>query len=122
WSSKIKGRPGVKVIVQNAKVLSAERQTAEQVKPGAPIPSTVTLLVVAKDAAKIQLASTTGSLSLSLRGDTDNIGTAVDEITINDLLDATEGDDPDSRKTGTVLIDGKKFIVVPGKGMIPAGN
>ncbi len=61
------------IIVQNAKVLSAERQieNAQQPQQGAPIPTTVTLLVNEKDAQKISLASTAGSLMLHLRGAND---------------------------------------------------
>lgn len=87
WASKIRGQAGVTVIVQNAKVLSAERTQDPNAKPGAPVPSTVTLLVSADDATKIQLASTTGSLSLSLRGDSDpGKGTGGGSITVEDLL------------------------------------
>ncbi len=95
WASKIRGQEAVTVIVQNARILSAQRQTDTSLSPVAGsnnkdvgVPSTVTLLVTAKDAAKIQLASTTGSLSLSLRGDNDaGKGTGNGgSITIDDLL------------------------------------
>ena len=74
WASTIRGKQGVTVIVEDAKILSAERQTGNAVwtkaaPEGGGIPNTVTLLVTSDDAAKIQLASTAGSLSLSLRGD-----------------------------------------------------
>ena len=73
WVSKIQGQPAVTVIVQNAQVLSAERQMdiRNLVNMGQ-VPSTITLLVTADDAAKIQLAQATGALSLTLRGDTDS--------------------------------------------------
>lgn len=120
WSSTLKGQPAVKVIVQNAKVLSAERQTDASAKPGAAVPSTVTLLVSARDAAKIQLASTTGSLSLSLRGDTDTgKGIPEDQVTINDLLGA--GDAPGAeRKEGRIRIGEVWFDVLPSGKMVPA--
>lgn len=87
WASRIRGQPGVTVIVQNARVLSAERDLDAATKPGQPVPSTVTLLVTAPDANKIQLATTTGSLSLSLRGDNDpGKGVNVNPITVDDLL------------------------------------
>jgi len=71
WASRVRGQAAVTVIVQNAQIISAERQTAEAAQQGAGVPNTITLLVTASDAAKIQLAQTTGSLSLSLRGDQD---------------------------------------------------
>ncbi|MBX7139149.1 MAG: Flp pilus assembly protein CpaB [Oligoflexia bacterium] len=120
WSSTIKGRPAIKVIVQNAKVLSAERRTDVAAPNGAPVPSTVTLLVSDKDAGKIQLASTTGTLSLSLRGDTDpGKSVMTDNVTIDDLLN---GDDvPNEERTeGSVMIGGQKYKVLPGGKMVPA--
>lgn len=89
WTSEMRGEQTVSVIVENAKVLSAEHQT--EIKADSQgyekIPSTVTLLVTAKDAAKIHLASTAGRLNLSLRGDGDSgksdpIGT----FSLTDLL------------------------------------
>ena len=91
WASKIRGQPGVSVIVQNASVLSAERMTDQSMKPGTPVPSTVTLLVTADDANKIMLATTTGSLSLSLRGDSDSgKGVGGGSITVEQLFGGTK--------------------------------
>lgn len=92
WASRIRGEPGVTVIVQNARILSAERDLDAATKPGQPPPSTVTLLVSATDANKIQLATTTGSLSLSLRGDNDpGKGVSGSPITVDDLLGRSPG-------------------------------
>lgn len=123
WASRIRGRPGVTTIVENAKVLSAERQTQEQVeaaKKGAPVPSTVTLLVAIQDAQKIQLASTTGTLSLSLRGDTDGgkASNAGKSITIDDLL-GNKPKQEGQNVEGTVTIAGEKWNMVEGK-LVPA--
>ncbi len=119
WASRIRGQPGVTTIVENAKVLSAERQTQQEIdaaKKGVPVPSTVTLLVGIADAQKIQLASTTGTLSLSLRGDSDG-GKGVGEgksITIDDLLGAKRKDEGPEVE-GTVTIGGEKWNMVDGK-------
>jgi pilus assembly protein CpaB len=125
WASRIRGQPGVTVIVQNAKVLSAERQVEGASQPGAPIPSTVTLLVTAEDAQKIQLAQTTGSLSLSLRGDNDpGKGEAALSITIADLLGGNS-DDPVGAirmRQGKVKIgDDEYFLDSAGK-LVPSTN
>ncbi|MCI5065444.1 Flp pilus assembly protein CpaB [bacterium] len=121
WATRINGAPGVVTIVENAKVLSAERQTQEAAKQGGAVPSTVTLLVTAADSKKIQLASTTGKLSLSLRGDEDTGrsqgGTG---ITIKDLLPGNK------RKTqenvdGVVTIGGVRWLLVEGK-LVPADS
>jgi pilus assembly protein CpaB len=114
WASRIRGEPGVTVIVQNAKVLSAERQVSSDTQPGMPIPTTVTLLVTAEDAQKIQLASTTGSLSLNLRGDSDVGKTDITgSITVQDLLEGTRRGDQKKRRAnqGVVTMGGKKYIV-----------
>ena len=89
WTSSLLGKPSLNVIVQNALVLSAERQISSDVQPGAqtPVPSTISLLVTAKDAAKIQLASTTGAITLSLRGSSDHgKSTGFSDLTVYDLL------------------------------------
>ncbi|MGI6680745.1 MAG: Flp pilus assembly protein CpaB [Bdellovibrionota bacterium] len=92
WNSVLQGKPSATVIVQNAKILSAERVVEGNTQEGqvsqAQVPSTVTLLVLADDATKIHLAATTGKLSLQLRGDdTDEKRDANrSSLTIDDLL------------------------------------
>jgi pilus assembly protein CpaB len=94
WISSVLGKPTLSLIVQNALVLSAERNPNPNAEPGAPVPATLTLLVSAKDAAKIQLASTTGQLTLSLRGSTDHgRGTTFSDITIYDIPGGGKNDD-----------------------------
>lgn len=117
WASRISGQPGVTVIVENAKVLSAERQTDAQQKSGVPVPSTVTLLVTSQDAQKVQLASTTGKLSLSLRGDTDEVSDGnAKPITVRDLIGKSGGDrGPAFDAQGSVTIGGEKWFMVDGK-------
>jgi len=128
WASRIRGQPGVTVIVQNAQILSAERQIDTNSKAGAPVPSTVTLLVTAEDASKIQLASTTGALSLSLRGDTDpGRGVSGSSITVEDLLGGPKNSgEPRSANAVTVRVrgaDGKmqELVLENGK-LIPLGG
>lgn len=121
WTTTIKAKPVVKVIVQNAKVLSAERQTDTAAK-GSAVPSTVTLLVSDRDAGKIQLASTNGSLSLSLRGDSDpGKAVASDRVTFDDLLQSGDVDESE-RSEGSVIINGQRFNVLPGGKMVPAAR
>lgn len=116
WVSKIRGEQSISVIAQNAEVLSAERQIdPSQAKPGAPVPSTVTLLVTAADAQKIQLAQTTGSLSLALRGDRDEKGINNPVITLNDLIGGGgDGSKDVAACQGTVTIGNSKFCLKPG--------
>jgi pilus assembly protein CpaB len=116
WASIIRGKAGITTIVQNAQVLSAQRTTVN-VDPNseegqaamAAAPTTVTLLVSAEDASKIQLASTTGSISLSLRGEKDVDSTASRSLTVEDLI-GNSGDDTSKGQpvySGTVRMPGK---------------
>lgn len=94
WNTTIRGKPAVAIIVENAKVLSASRSTenSKQANTEAPIPTELTLLVSIKDANKIILAQKSGSLALSLRGDSEPGKTeAGGAITVDDLLGTNRG-------------------------------
>ncbi len=73
WVRSLAGVPSVSFIVQNAKVLLADRQIDPAWKPGMPTPGTITLLVTAEDFKKMELAKTVGKVGLALRG-TDGVG------------------------------------------------
>ncbi|MCB0334911.1 MAG: Flp pilus assembly protein CpaB, partial [Bdellovibrionales bacterium] len=114
WSSVVNSKNQITTIVHNAKVLSANRQVAQSNDPAAPVPTTVTLLVTAKDAQKITLATTSGTLALALRGDSDT--GKVDysgSITLDDLLGSSKKpeQEPQTHYNGTVVIDGKSWNV-----------
>ena len=89
WVTKTFGPLSVNLLAQNAKILSAERQTEnrEQNPASGVVPTTVTLLVSDKDAQKISLAATGGELKLHLRGTEDiNKPSLAYNLTITDLL------------------------------------
>lgn len=120
WGSSLNGKPSISVIVQNAKILSAQRNTNPNSDPGAPVPTTVTLLVSALDAQKIQLAQTTGTLGLQLRGDPDtgkvNIGD--NTITTEALLNSGKsGVDTDCQ--GEVVMGGKTYCLTSSGALKP---
>jgi pilus assembly protein CpaB len=110
WSSSINGKPTISVIVENAKILSAERQVgaAPENADGqpAPIPTTVTLLVQAEDANRIQLAGVSGTMSLSLRGATDNKANKTVPLTIDDLLAQGRPVDPNEQPRVMLSVKG----------------
>ncbi len=127
WTTAMKGRQIASPIVQNAKVLSADMQTQSQMdQPGKVpvVPTTVTLLVTAQDAKKIQLARTSGTLSLILRGQ-DDLGRSDPSgtITLEDMIPNPEGDlemeDPNIQ--GTVKIGEVEYKIINGK-MVPASE
>ena len=125
WAHSLNGRPALSTIVENAEVLSAERMTQESAKlaeNGMPIPSTITLLVNSRDAQKIQLASTSGKMSLSLRSDEDVLPIDGGEkpITIDELIRGVKTKDG-SRSDGTVKINGAEWDLIDGK-LVPHGG
>lgn len=97
WIADVSGKRTATIIVENAKILSAERQTEgaqQQQGQGQPIPTTVTLLVTERDAQKITLASTGGSIVLHLRGANDaGKGSATEgSLTLQDLANGGRDD------------------------------
>jgi pilus assembly protein CpaB len=96
-----------KVIVENAQILSAEGNVNSDTnsKDNQALPSTVTLLVTSRDATKINLAVTTGRLSLMLRGDDDNQPLQdKSETTINTMIGGKAGEEDNYLKKGVIRI------------------
>lgn len=88
WISAQTGQQAIMTIVQNAKILSAERKLDPNAEPGAPVPATATLLVNEFDAQKISLTASTGQLILHMRGtgDTEISATTTAPLTVSDLF------------------------------------
>lgn len=108
WSSKVNGKASITVIVENAKVLSAERVTQADSKPGMPIPSTITLLVSTEDSKRIQLATTAGTIFLTLRGEIGNSkGGLGGTITTDDLLNRNGAEPKGPNCTGRLRTCGR---------------
>lgn len=137
WVAEVNGAKTASIIVQNAKVLSAERRTDEgprdaglarpqpEVLPKLPVDApaltTVTLLAAERDAQRISLASLSGTVFLLLRGlsDVGKQTSALGALTYRDLLQQREGA-PD-RVRGSVRFserDGKGELVLLDDGMI----
>jgi pilus assembly protein CpaB len=116
-ASSLNSKPAITVIVQNAKVLSSGRGTGTESATMSAGSSTVTLMVTTEEAAKLQLASSSGALSLALRGDDDPVETSgVNTVTIDAVLGVlpaqTAAPVPSE---GKVTVDGKKFLIINGK-------
>jgi pilus assembly protein CpaB len=118
WSTEREKQFVVVTIVENAKVLSVERsldtEQPSSVMTATP-PSHITLIVSSADAQKIQLAKSSGSLSLSLRGVEDHIGSETGLLTSENLLLRRSVRD---EVKGKVVIDGTEYGFVHGK-LIP---
>lgn len=122
WTTNIDGRPGIVVIVQNALVLSANRKVASNARADDPVPTTITLLVTAEDAKKVQLATATGSLSLQLRGESDSGRTdAGSAISTRELLGMSRGDKDEAIRhcQGTVTLGAQRYCVKEGGKLEP---
>jgi len=117
-ASSINGQPALSVIIQNAKVLSAGRVTTGQsTGEKQQAASTVTIMATIDEAAKLQLASSSGVLSLALRGDEDTIESAANTSVLIDSLLAVEGPKGPAPVTseGRVTVEGKVFLIINGK-------
>lgn len=122
WISELNGEKAAALIVENARVLSAERRLETNVDPNAPIPTTVTLLASERDAQRIGLASTDGSLVLHLRGMRDS-GKASGNVGVLSARELLTGGGQEAGTTpfeGTVKIQGadgtmQEWVVVGGK-------
>jgi pilus assembly protein CpaB len=117
-------KPSLTMIVQNAKVLSASRSTTSD--PGAPPENptdqtTVTVMVSGADAAKIQLASNAGSLSLALRGDEDTVESPQNTtVGIESIVGIAAKSGPkELQSEGRVKVGGKEFLIIGGKLVSP---
>lgn len=120
WSTEHRGREVVTTIVENVEILSAGAAVrAEAEKPSLAgerndIPSHVTLLVSIADAQKIQIAKTSGSLYLNLRGDEDKSPSNSGTITVGNLLKSSglvPFDDVEAR----IKVDGREYVLSGGE-------
>lgn len=116
WIKRLHGEKVLKPLVQNAKVLSAERTLERDVSPGMPVPTTVTLLVTVDDANKIRLAEDTGKLMLNLRNRTEvKVPGPQGPLTEGNLMGGgrtpVQQEEP---SVGTLVVGGQKFNVKPG--------
>lgn len=113
-ASQLNGKPVITMVVQNAKVLSAGQIAAAKGKGDI---TTITIMVTVEEAAKIQLASTAGQMSLSLRGDEETVESA-ESTTVS--IDAVFGipsrqGTPVPGREGTVKVGSRVFAIIDGK-------
>lgn len=84
WIHPRNGSLALKVIVENARVVAADRNLDQSWKPSMPVPGTVTLQVPVRESRVIQLCSQAGTLSLALRG-ADGKSGPNDELTMQEI-------------------------------------
>lgn len=123
WATTVKGEQAIVTIVENAEVLSAERDTNSKTNPGSPIPTTVTLMTSTEDAQKIQLAASSGgTMSLNLRGDSDTQGSDRGMTTVSDILDGPKSVNPEEDITGTITMGGIEYGILKSGKMVPRSH
>ena len=121
WSTTHRGRMLVTTIVESAQVLSAGRSLGKgpdgRQKAEVAVPNHVTLLVPIKDAQRIQLAKTSGKLSLNLRGDEDSADINAGTLTIEKLFRPGELDALGDQQS-EVVVRGKRYRLL-GRNLVP---
>jgi Flp pilus assembly protein CpaB len=121
WISTVTGEQSAALLVENAKILSAERQADPNAPATAVLPTTVTLLTSERDAQKLALASTSGSLVLHLRGSEDGgkVNRAHGVINKRDLLQGSQRGNKDTLQGFVRFKDNsgktKEFAIVNGE-------
>jgi pilus assembly protein CpaB len=104
-----------RVVVTNAQVLTAgTKYDQEQAKDGKPVPSTVvTLLVMPEDAERIALASTEGSIMLTLRNPLDTEPTMTRGTRMASLMGAPDPPPATRVVSGVRRVDPPAPVVTP---------
>ena len=120
WRVDHAGKPVVTTVVEDAKILSAERVTEQEEnvrmakgkasEPSGAQPRFVTLLVSLEDSHKIVLAKAEGTLSLILRGDGDRAGVGNDTLTYDMLMRRSDLIDQNQPR-GRIQYDGEEFYL-----------
>jgi len=115
WSTEREKQFVVVTIVENAKVLSVER-SLDANQPSSltttSTPNHITLVVPSIEAQRIQLAKSSGSLNLSLRGFNDPEGSEAGPLTSDNLLLRRSIRDEVKAK---VVVDGTEYGFVRGE-------
>jgi len=120
WRVTHSGKPVVTTVVEDAKILSAERMTEQAanvrlasgkvIEPTGAQPRFVTLLVNLEDSHKIELAKAEGTLSLILRGDGDRDPVGNDTLTYDMLMRRSDLVDANQPR-GRIQYDGEEFYL-----------
>lgn len=114
-ASDVAGKPAITLLAQNAKVLSAGKVTGG--RSGGAGATTITVMVTVEDATKIQLAASSGVMSLSLRGDEDTVESADNKTvtldTVFGLLKPQSAVGPP--REGRITFGGRNYVIINGK-------
>lgn len=115
-ASEVSGKPAITLLAQNAKVLSTGKVSTKQGARGAGS-TTITIMVTVDEATKIQLASSSGVMSLALRGDEDTVETADNQtVTLETVFGlATPQAHAGPPREGRITFGGRNYLIIGGK-------
>ena len=118
-ASEISGKPAITLLAQNAKVLSTGKVSAAKGRSdrGGGGPTTITIMVTVDEATKIQLASSSGVMSLALRGDEDTVESSDHQtVTLDNVFGlATPQANSGPPREGRVTFGGRNYLIIGGK-------
>jgi Flp pilus assembly protein CpaB len=114
-ASEITAKPVITLLAQNAKVLSTGKVDAS--KGRGTNSTTITILVTVDEATKIQLASSSGVMSLALRGDEDTVESADNQtVTLEAVFGlATPQANAGPPREGRITFGGRNYLIIGGK-------
>lgn len=120
WITRVNGSKGLIPIVHDAEILAAGGTMKGDNKKGANLASTVTLLVSKNDVNKVQLAQSSGSISLNLRGDEGGGGPGdISTIRLIDLLPSLPGVPQTEGCRGTLQIADETWCMKENGKLVP---
>ena len=115
-ASEVAGKPAITLLAQNAKVLSTGKVDASKGR-GAGSATTITIMATVDEATKIQLASSSGVMSLALRGDEDTVESADNQtVTLEAVFGlATPQPNAGPPREGRITFGGRNYLIIAGK-------
>ena len=113
-ASQVSNKPVITLLAQNAKVLSTGKVGGRGKGGGS---TTITIMVTVDEATKIQLASSTGVMSLALRGDEDTVESADNQtVTLDAVFGlATPQAFSGPSREGRITFGGRNYLIIGGK-------
>ena len=116
-ASELSGKPVITLLAQNAKVLSAGKVRDDASAGKQKGPTTITIMVTVEEATKIQLASSSGVMSLSLRGDEDTVESSDNQtVTLDTVFGlATPQPQVGPPREGRITFGGRNYVIIGGK-------
>ncbi len=114
-ASEVANKPVITLLAQNAKVLSTGKVDPSKGRGGSA--TTITIMVTVDEATKIQLASSTGVMSLALRGDEDTVESSDNQTVTLEAVFGLSTPQPNAGppREGRISFGGRNYLIIGGK-------